>query len=405
MLSFVPRSTCHPYDGGVGVGAFERDQSGDRVRRFKTSTRPSFCFRDVTSAKLGRVAAAAAAVGSVGAARASEGTGARRSWTEVFPAAESGRSSAISLTARSLRVAAERLFFAGCTGVLILSRRDARQQLSSYPQKMRVIALLATYNEERFIASCLEHLIQGGVEVFLIDNESSDGTVEIARGYLGNGLVGIENFPRSGTYRWRPLLQRKSELAMTLGADWFLHVDADEMRLTPSASTTLAEALLDVDRQGYNAVNFQEFTFVPTRENPDHDHPEFERTMRWYYPYLPGELHQLKAWKRTGGPVELAASGGHEANFAGRRVYPAPFPMRHYLFLSVPHAVRKFVARHYDPDEVAAGLHVARARLRPEDISLQPQSELREYVSDADLNASSPRTSHPLLSTPAVSSG
>src|SRR3954471_22720098 len=120
---------------------------------------------------------------------------------------------------------------------------------------MRVIALLATYDEERFVASCLEHLIRGGVEVFLIDNESTDGTVEIARSYLGNGLVGVEIVPRTGVYSWRPLLRRKSELAITLKADWFLHVDADEVRLPPSSGTTLAEALLDVDRQGYNAVN------------------------------------------------------------------------------------------------------------------------------------------------------
>jgi glycosyltransferase involved in cell wall biosynthesis len=269
---------------------------------------------------------------------------------------------------------------------------------------VRVIALLATYNEERFVASCLEHLIQSGVEVFLIDNESSDGTVEIARSYLGNGLVGLEIFPRGGVYRWRPLLRRKSELAVTLDADWFLHVDADDVRLPPSTGTTLAEALLDVDSQGYNAVNFQEFTFVPTQESPDHDHPEFERTMRWYYPLLPGELHQLKAWKRSDS-IELAATGGHAAHFAGRRVYPKPFPMRHYLFLSVPHAVRKFVERRYDADEVAAGLHVARAALRAEEISLQSESELREYVSDGDLDASSPRTNHPLFSAPAVSSG
>jgi Glycosyl transferase family 2 len=269
---------------------------------------------------------------------------------------------------------------------------------------MRVIALLATYNEERFVASCLEHLIESDVEVFLIDNESSDATVEIARTYLGDGLVDVEIFPRTGVYSWRPLLGRKSELAMTLDADWFLHVDADEVRLPPSSTLTLADALSDVDRQGYNAVNFQEFTFVPTQENPDHDHPNFEQTMRWYYPFLPAGLHQLKAWKRSTGPVELAASGGHEARFADRRVYPEAFPMRHYFFLSVPHAVRKFAERRYDVGEVAAGLHVARASLDEEDIHLQPESELRKYVSDDGLDASSPRTRHSLFEL-AVSPG
>jgi cellulose synthase/poly-beta-1,6-N-acetylglucosamine synthase-like glycosyltransferase len=46
---------------------------------------------------------------------------------------------------------------------------------------MRVIAILATYNEERFIANCLEHLFRQGVEVYLMDNDSEDETVAIAR--------------------------------------------------------------------------------------------------------------------------------------------------------------------------------------------------------------------------------
>jgi glycosyltransferase involved in cell wall biosynthesis len=45
---------------------------------------------------------------------------------------------------------------------------------------MRVIALLAAYNEERFIAGCIEHLFQQSVDVYLIDNSSTDNTVTIA---------------------------------------------------------------------------------------------------------------------------------------------------------------------------------------------------------------------------------
>jgi hypothetical protein len=43
---------------------------------------------------------------------------------------------------------------------------------------MRVVAILAAYNEERFIAGCLEHLIEQGVDAYLIDNESTDRTVD-----------------------------------------------------------------------------------------------------------------------------------------------------------------------------------------------------------------------------------
>jgi glycosyltransferase involved in cell wall biosynthesis len=39
---------------------------------------------------------------------------------------------------------------------------------------MRVVAILASYNERRFIDGCLEHLHGQGVESYLIDNWSTD---------------------------------------------------------------------------------------------------------------------------------------------------------------------------------------------------------------------------------------
>src|SRR5215831_2675215 len=145
---------------------------------------------------------------------------------------------------------------------------------------MRVVALLAAYNEERFIATCIEHLRSQAVDTYLIDNESTDETVAIASRYLNRGLIGIETVPRKGIYSWKPILRRKEELACELDADWFMHVDADEIRLPPDPVCTLADAFVEVAEQGYNAVNFFEYTFVPTKEDPDHDHADFQRTMR-----------------------------------------------------------------------------------------------------------------------------
>lgn len=264
---------------------------------------------------------------------------------------------------------------------------------------MRVVALLATFDEERFVGRCIEHLAAHGIETYLIDNESKDATVEIAERFAGRGLAGIETFPRDGEYRWLSLLARKAELASTLDADWFIHVDADEIRLPPRPGVTLADALAKVDREGFNAVNFLELTFVPTRERPDHDHPRYEETMRWYYPFLPSFPNRLNAWKRQDEPVDLAGNGGHVVSFPGARMSPEPFLMRHYLFLSVEHAIRKYVERVYDPAELESGLHRRRAALRAEDVSLLPEAELRTYVSDSRLDTSGPWTEHPLFAT------
>ncbi len=266
----------------------------------------------------------------------------------------------------------------------------------SSSHRVRVVAILATYNEERFIRGCIEHLIGQGVCVYLIDNCSTDRTVEIAREYLGRGVVGIETFPRrEGIYRWQAILERKEELASTLEADWFMHVDADEIRLPPRADQTLAEAFAEVEEAGYNAVDFQEFVFVPTRESPDHDHPDYQRTMRWYYPFSPSSSpHRVNAWRQQSGPVGLADSGGHKLSFPGMKLYPVKFPMKHYLFLSGEHLLQKYGNRSFEKAELDRGWHSWRARLNEENIVLPSQDELKTYTSDQELDPSNPRRRH-----------
>jgi glycosyltransferase involved in cell wall biosynthesis len=275
----------------------------------------------------------------------------------------------------------------------------SRSTVTKEKGSMRVVAILAAYNEERFIGGCLEHLFEQGVEAYLIDNCSTDRTVEIAERYLKRGLIDIETLPRTeDVFKQRPIHERKEELAATLEADWFIHVDADEIRLPPRSDRTLAQAFAEVEAKGYNAVNFMEFVFVPTREAPDHDHPSFQQTMRWYYPFQRSfpqwRPHRRNAWKRQVEKVDLAGRGGHRVRFPGLRLYPEFFKMRHYLFLSVPHALRKWVDRNYDETEVEKGWHGWRAGLTPERIRLPSQKELRYYTSDDELDPSNPLTRH-----------
>ena len=274
-----------------------------------------------------------------------------------------------------------------------------RSTVTKEKGSMRVVAILAAYNEERFIGGCLEHLFEQGVEAYLIDNCSTDRTVEIAERYLKRGLIGIETLPRTeDVYKLLSILERKEELAATLEADWFMHMDPDEIRLPPRSDRTLAQAFAEVEAQGYNAVNFMEFAFVPTREAPDHDHPRFQQTMRWYYPYQRSfpqwRPHRRNAWKRQAEKVDLAGRGGHRVRFPGLRLYPEFFKMRHYLFLSVPHALRKWVDRNYDETEVEKGWHGWRAGLTPEKFRLPSQKELRHFTSDDELDPSNPETRH-----------
>jgi glycosyltransferase involved in cell wall biosynthesis len=256
---------------------------------------------------------------------------------------------------------------------------------------VKIVAILQTYNEQRFIGDCLDHLAEQGISAYLVDNESTDDTVAIAERRLGRNLIGIETLPRDGHFALRKQLTRKQELAQSLDADWLIHLDADEFRVSPAPGQSLAQALAQADAAGFNAVNFVEFVFLPTLEEPDHDHADYLQTMRFYYPYLPRTPHRLNAWKRQDGPIELTG-GGHLVRFPGLSMAPQSMYSRHYLLLSIAHAARKFGPSRYAPDEVAHGWHRWRVQVDHARIELHSQDELREYAGDHLLDASEPHT-------------
>ena len=282
---------------------------------------------------------------------------------------------------------------------------------------MRIVAILASYNEQRFIRACLEHYLQQGVEVYLLDNESTDATVEIAREYLGRNLINIETIRRKGFYSWEPILLKKEALADSIKADWLMHADPDEIRIAPSSKQTLSEAFEQVDREGFNAINFMEYTFLPTAESPDHDHANFQQTMRWYYPFGPKHPHRLNAWKkqsrscpsirvftrelirhhRLGLPsIDLHSSGGHKVKFSNIKPYPVDFKLKHYIVLSLDHAIQKYVKKKFNPKEINSS-HGWRATAIETDFLLPSESIMRLFTSDDELDSSNPLSKHLLV--------
>ena len=92
------------------------------------------------------------------------------------------------------------------------------------------------------------------------------------------------------------------------------------------------------------------------------------------------------------GRVALAWSGGHVVRFEGLKAFPQSFLTKHYEFLSVEHAIRKYCDTPYDAREVENGWHRWRTKLRPEMIVLPSERQLRRYKSDESLDQSNPWT-------------
>ncbi|MFO7693163.1 MAG: glycosyltransferase family 2 protein [Vicinamibacterales bacterium] len=230
----------------------------------------------------------------------------------------------------------------------------------------RLVAIVSAYNEEDIIGPALAHLVAQGASVYLLDDGSADRTVANAREAAGTGLIGVETLPPvaredgTGAYCWSRILDRKAQLAHTLDGEWFIHQDADEFRESPWPHLSLADAVGLVDRLGWNAIDFEVFDFVPAGEDflPGQDPVS---TFRRYHPAGEYDRLQIRCWKKTADPVDLTTTGGHEARFPGRRVFPLRFPMRHYPIRSAAQGERKVFRDRkprFDPKERARGWHV-----------------------------------------------
>lgn len=264
---------------------------------------------------------------------------------------------------------------------------------------MKIVAIFTVYNERCFMPRVIRHLSEQGVVSYVIDNESTDGTREIAEGFLGRGVIGVETLPRRGMFELETHLKRKEQLHHELGADWYIHHDADEIRQAPKPYGTLAEALRAVDGASYNAVDFHEFAFTPTGKNENYEHERYVEEMK-YYCYMgrtTGAKYRINAWKNLNQKIDLASSAGHQVKFEGRRVYPQKFILRHYLALSYDHVLRKYCHRKFSESEVRKGWFWTRATLRPEEVYFPDRSLLKILSADETWDTSDPWTDEPLF--------
>jgi glycosyltransferase involved in cell wall biosynthesis len=264
--------------------------------------------------------------------------------------------------------------------------------------ELRIVALLAIRNEEVFIERCLEHLFQNGIYTYIIDNESTDRSISIAKKFLNRGVIDIETIAYNGVFDLRGQLERKQQLAQEIEADWFIHHDADEIRYAPSSFATLHDGILHADRKGYNAINFDEFVFMPTSKNQSFEGKDYVSEMHYYYYFGPKTLRRINAWKNTSNKIDLVSSGGHAIHFEGIKIFPENFILRHYLALSFAHACKKYENTHvYKSSEIFRGWFAARSTFKKEHCKFPDRNQLKKTTEIIDLDTSEPWKNHPIF--------
>ena len=229
---------------------------------------------------------------------------------------------------------------------------------------MRILAILAVRNEVDYIGNCIQQFLTSDIDVIVIDNGSTDGTIEVASGLLCDRHSLVYTQPYRGFFSLQEQLEAKQRIAEDSDADWILHVDADEVLQSPREGESLRAAIERVDAGGSTCVNFEEFVFLPvgTEYNP-RDGP-IQRYGTYYF-FAPCPLRLMRAWRRSAG-LSNVALGGHRLEGGDVNCHSESFVMRHYIVKNQHHAFSKYRDRLYSVDEMKMGWHSNRVGVVPE---------------------------------------
>lgn len=98
---------------------------------------------------------------------------------------------------------------------------------------IRLSVALATFNEERCLADCLESVKTLADEIVIVDGSSTDKTVEIAKNFGAKVIVTTN----------KPIFHINKQQAMDeCKGDWILQMDADEI-ITPELAKEIKQVI------------------------------------------------------------------------------------------------------------------------------------------------------------------
>ena len=221
---------------------------------------------------------------------------------------------------------------------------------------MKIIAILAVRNERGYLANCLAHLIENGLDFAVIDNDSSDGSYELLnQSPYKDHLVEYVHYPYPGFFDWKGLMQAREAAALRSGADWVLFVSADEVMNSYRANETLSDAIGRVAATGAEVIDFNEFVFLPIDQDYVPDLWGYQ-PLRHYYFFEPNQPRLMRA-RNNSLLVSHVEHGGHFLSGAEYKLSDEKFALRHYIFQNQEHAKRKYRDRVFSKEELARNWH------------------------------------------------
>ncbi|MBR2046591.1 MAG: glycosyltransferase family 2 protein [Agathobacter sp.] len=198
-------------------------------------------------------------------------------------------------------------------------------------EQFKALAILHFYNEADILEKTIEYLLGQDVDVYLLDNWSDDGSYEIASNYKEKypDKIFLEHFPqegKTGEFELYKQMEVTEKISKELDYNWYIHYDADEIRVSPWENVNFRQALYWIDRLGYNCVENTVIDFKLTELNQENifmkdTYFEFRHKYAWF--------NHLKTWKKTD-DIDLKSTAGHTLKIRNPKVFSLKFLNKHY---------------------------------------------------------------------------
>lgn len=241
---------------------------------------------------------------------------------------------------------------------------------------MKATAIMHVRNEQEILRRCFDHLLENGVCIAVIDNESDDSTSNIIDSYSSSEVVLHETLEFDGTLNLPNLLRALEQAIPKLDAAWIVYQGADEILQSIRPGERLIQGIERLDASGFSAINFNEFVFVPTRGWFGYEGKDFVFHMRYYYFFQPYYPRLMRAWKNLEG-ISNFYSGGHLLKGGQVKLADEDWILRHYIVRSYRQARLKYRLRRHSAEAVAKGWHGNRININWDKVRLPPRKHLK----------------------------
>jgi len=192
---------------------------------------------------------------------------------------------------------------------------------------MRVLACGVVYNEIDILPYLLDHFKSQGIDIFIFDNDSDDGTWE----YLLDNKIDCKRLKSDGKFSLVQFIKKMTEKWKEIKPDWCIYLDADEFPLT-FQFPTFKELIEDRDKKGFNVINQERVNFRPAGSE-DFSLGDPLKIYRYYFHEPPHQHPRVNRVFKFDENVDVISSGGHHVRGIVKKIVskePLDNPIFHY---------------------------------------------------------------------------